>query len=869
MKKVILILLMFFFALSLYALDPVVKFYLNDGSQTKEYKIADISRLDFIKSNLSYSMEIFANGSINTYNVIDINSIEFINSTKLTINLLSSSENFSITDIDSIIFIPNTCTEVVIGTQTWMCKNLDVDHYRNGDEIPQVTDSIAWVNLTSGAWCYYNNDPALGAVYGKLYNWYAVNDSRGLAPDGWHVPSDEEWTTLSDYLGGESVAGGKLKEAGTTHWLSPNTGATNETGFSALPGGSRHYNYGWFGNIGFGGDWWSSTEGITSHPWSRALNLAESGIYKEDNYQASGFSVRCIKDLYNPILNSITPTSASIGDIVTLSGAGFGATQGTNYVSFNDTKPQQSDYQSWSDTEIKLKVPIGATTSKVSVTVNGTKINGLDFIVLTPCTERNSYTSDTIGTQVWMGENLDVCFYRNGDTIPQITDSTEWKNLKTGAWCYYKNEANNGTTYGKLYNWYALNDTRGLAPVGWHVASDDEWTTLTNYIGGDSVACGKLKSLGTIEAGDGLWYSPNTGATNEIGFSGLPGGARTTDGIFYNMGYSGYWWSSTMSYTTGAWSRYLFYNVTVIYRRNDSKSSGFSVRCVKDSEAPTLNSISPTSAEIGEIITLTGTGFRTTQGTGFVSFNSINPKQSDYQSWSATEIKLKVPTGALTGKVSVTVNGTKSNDVDFTVKPTDPDGNKSVTIGTQIWMKKNLDVSTYRDGTKIRYAETAVDWADANSKGEGAWCYYNNDPDVGAIYGKLYNWYAVKDSRGLAPTGWHVPSDGEWTTLSDYLGGESLAGSKLKSTGTIEAKDGLWYSPNTDATDKYGFSALPAGYRGFYGTYYAIGYRCYWWSSNEYSTAQAWSRFLYNLFSSQSSYGIYKGNGFAVRCVKD
>jgi len=105
---------------------------------------------------------------------------------------------------------------------------------------------------------------------------------------------------------------------------------------------------------------------------------------------------------------------------------------------------------------------------------------------------------------------------------------------------------------------------------------------MTNYIGGDSVACGKLKSIGTIEGGDGLWYIPNEGATDEYGFSGLPGGGRTPDGPFYNMGYAGYWWGSTMSYTTGVWCRYLFYDVTVIYRRDDSKSSGFSVRCVKD-----------------------------------------------------------------------------------------------------------------------------------------------------------------------------------------------------------------------------------------------------------------------------------------------
>jgi len=117
-----------------------------------------------------------------------------------------------------------------------MCKNLDVDHYRNGDPIPEVQDSAQWVNLKTGAWCYYNNSDSLGKIYGKFYNWYAVNDPRRLAPIGYHVPSDAEWTVLSTFLGGNKGSGGKMKETDTTHWSSPNKGATNSSGFTALPG---------------------------------------------------------------------------------------------------------------------------------------------------------------------------------------------------------------------------------------------------------------------------------------------------------------------------------------------------------------------------------------------------------------------------------------------------------------------------------------------------------------------------------------------------------------------------------------------------------------------------------------------------------
>ena len=184
---------------------------------------------------------------------------------------------------------------IVIGTQQWMEKNLDVLTYRNGDIIPQVTDPTAWAALTTGAWCYYNNDVANGAIYGKLYNWYAVNDPRGLAPTGWHVPTDDEWTTLSNTLGGDAVAGGKMKVAGTTRWTTPNTGATNESGFAGLPGGFRSTSGPFFG-VGDGGFWWSSTETNTPNAWGRVLFYFSGDIGRDGYSKEGGFSVRCLRD---------------------------------------------------------------------------------------------------------------------------------------------------------------------------------------------------------------------------------------------------------------------------------------------------------------------------------------------------------------------------------------------------------------------------------------------------------------------------------------------------------------------------------------------------------------------------------------------
>ncbi|MFA4907062.1 MAG: fibrobacter succinogenes major paralogous domain-containing protein [archaeon] len=184
---------------------------------------------------------------------------------------------------------------VTIGTQVWMAENLNVTHYRNGDAIPNITDDTAWYNLSTGALCDYNNDVNNVVTYGRLYNWYAVNDSRNIAPSGWHVPSDAEWQTLVDYLGGSSVAGGKMKEIGTTHWSSPNTGATNESGFSALPGGSRHYS-GTYDYIGSYGYWWSAAEHDSGSAWYRDLNYNCSDVYRYYNGKRYGFSVRCVGD---------------------------------------------------------------------------------------------------------------------------------------------------------------------------------------------------------------------------------------------------------------------------------------------------------------------------------------------------------------------------------------------------------------------------------------------------------------------------------------------------------------------------------------------------------------------------------------------
>ena len=205
-------------------------------------------------------------------------------------------ETGTVTDIDG-----NSYRTVKIGNQWWMADNLKTTKYRNGDPIPNVTDNSAWAALSTPAYCWYeNNNSAYGTVYGALYNWYTVdaasNGNRNICPAGWHIPTDAEWATLTSYLGGVSQAGGKMKEAGTSHWFAPNTGATNSSGFAALPGGYRGYTTGAFGNIGIFGHWWSSTQADASLAWGEGLFNQENSADHSTSAKKNGFSIRCVKD---------------------------------------------------------------------------------------------------------------------------------------------------------------------------------------------------------------------------------------------------------------------------------------------------------------------------------------------------------------------------------------------------------------------------------------------------------------------------------------------------------------------------------------------------------------------------------------------
>ena len=209
-------------------------------------------------------------------------------------NIIYSADSIFFTISPTCVDIDgNTYQSVKIGTQVWMKENLKTTKYKNGTLIPSGLSSAAWQATTFGACVDYNNAPANATIYGKLYNWYAVADVAGLCPVNWHVPSDSEWTTLSTYLGGDAIAGGAMKEAGFAHWGSANTGATNSSGFTALPGGLLNPD-----GVTFGGDgsWWSSTAYDASNVWYPYLISSLSNYGRSVDDKRVGHSVRCVKD---------------------------------------------------------------------------------------------------------------------------------------------------------------------------------------------------------------------------------------------------------------------------------------------------------------------------------------------------------------------------------------------------------------------------------------------------------------------------------------------------------------------------------------------------------------------------------------------
>jgi uncharacterized protein (TIGR02145 family) len=397
-----------------------------------------------------------------------------------------------------------------------------------------------------------------------------------------------------------------------------------------------------------------------------------------------------------------------------------------------------------------------------------------------------------IGGQIWTRRNLNINCFRNGDLIQEARSNEEWQKAsdeEKPAWCYYDNDPRNGEKYGKLYNWYAVSDPRGLSPKGWSIPTKEEWEILRDELGEYSI--NKI-----IDSAD--WIE-NSDATNDSGFTGLPGGGRLSNGVFYNfqdeyhrdylwdrprldrneIGKDGSWWTSSECYEY-SWPGESYKKMAKCFMISDidlflglfndkEKGKGFSVRCIK-----------------------------------FAKY-----KKQEF-----------------------------------------------LTINNKIWMRNNLNVDQFRNGDKIIEAKTDDEWVNAGKCGIPAWCNFKNDEEIGYKFGKLYNWFAVNDPRGLAPEGWRVPSKQDWLDLESHY--------DWRWENDEDPQNHPWWilwdqmRRNTD------------GYRGPVNfAIDAIGY-CLWWTATIKENDDS-SAYIYNYepYWSISLSKKFLTCGIYVRCIED
>ena len=491
---------------------------------------------------------------------------------------------------------------VKIGDQSWMEENLKTTRYKDGTSITPVPGNSDWSEkVTPGYSWYANNKEMYKDPYGAIYNGFTVGTGK-LCPVGWHVPTVEEWRSMIDFLmiNNYGYQGSVAKAlASKTRWNTPvfnpnypsvgkDPEYNNSSGFNAYPGGIRNTD-GSFYQEGYLGVW-MTTGGTTT---MADFSLSNGGMNAEQgyDYRSNGFSVRCIKGDVKVMPNlitihpaNITQTSASSGAITVGEGESPVTVHGVCWNTSGDPTITDSKTTDGSGTGTFTSTLTGLTPG-TSYWVRSYAINSdgvsygtaFQFSTQIADADGNVYNTVIISDGIWMVENLRTTKFNNAIPISLITENSVWSALTTPSYCWYNNDpATNKQIYGGLYNWYAVNSGK-LCPQNWHVASDIEWTAFTDFMAGEINAGGRMKETGTSH-----WLSPNTAATNDFGFTALPGGMRDINGDFSNVRIDGNWWSSTQYNTGNAWYRNINYNRGNMNRNYSGKSNGFSVRCIKN-----------------------------------------------------------------------------------------------------------------------------------------------------------------------------------------------------------------------------------------------------------------------------------------------
>jgi uncharacterized protein (TIGR02145 family) len=774
---------------------------------------------------------------------------------------------------------------ITINGQRWMAENLNFFG----------TDTVLGL-------CYNNSSDSC-VKYGRLYSWNEAmmgsktslsfsSKIKGICPNGWHLPSDSEWSIMVNTIGGDLSGGVKLKSISGWNSAVQNTiSGSDMYGFRGLPAGAYYGTT--FSDVGSFANWWSASEFDSKTAWRRVLYFQSSSIDRD--YKNGGkdyrFSVRCMEgsSSHDSTLqgisvtdrNSLIPTfSKSIllySDTVDVASTSVNVlgipTDSTSIITY----AVGSNKYSSSGNNITL---LAGTTTKVNIKVtnaNGnTLIYQLDLFrkqifgsVSDPYGQK--YKTVKIGLQTWMAENYN------------------YAGLNQSVGACYGNSSDSCLKYGRLYTWDEImngekssninpSGVRGICPVGWHVPSDSEWLMMQNYV--DS---SKVKDAFRLKASSGWKVKgiDSGNGTDLYGFRALPAG-NADRSTFYGIGNVGYWWTATEDKDVFARNRVMYStgnSVSTTVFGNNFKSYGHSLRCVAGaaSQDITLTGLSLGVANnllhpifSSSIFSYTDTVENETDSitiTGVIDegLNSVS-YAIDSGSYSPQNNIVKLMPGEIT-VVHIKVSNQNGNSNIYNVSiyrklsygfVNDPNGKsyKTVQIGKQIWMAENYNYS--------------------GTSGEVGVC-YNNVLDSCSKYGRLYKWDQIMNGeksssanpsliKGLCPDGWHVPSDSEWLTLTQYAGGEISASSKLKSLS-------YWkYFSNTidPKRNALGFNALPSGTVYESGVFWGSGEYGIWASSTEYEDGgSAWDRNLSynNTIFMRSAHP--KTEGISLRCVKN
>ena len=735
----------------------------------------------------------------------------------------------------------NIYNTVLIGDQCWMQENLRTTHYSNGVAIPNVTNSTAWENMgyNDPAYCYYNNSSYYGNNYGALYTWAAIMNGeqssnsvpsgvQGICPNGWHVPSDEEWKILSGSVdtqhgypnstwesgqGGGFDAGLRLKT--TSGWNSGGNG-NDIYNFSGQPTGRRfeHGLFSWFGAFTY---FWTSTEYNAAYSVYRGLSWSQSGIGNGYVDKENGFNIRCLKDSVNIQAEPATVVTDSIYSISHIAAQGTSEviSSGNSSITARGFCWNTAGNPSISDSLISNSKGLGTFTHTISGLESNTTYfirafatnsigtaygNQIQFTTLQDtasvitCGDQisdidgNVYNTVNIGNQCWMKENLNTTHDALGASITR--------------YCYANNSAN-CISYGGLYKWNIVmngeassnavpSGVQGICPFGWHIPSDEEWKILegavdsqydypdsewdeTGYRGYD--VCTNLKSTSGWNTGNG---------TDQYGFSALPGGTSSSSGTGYgNIGNNGLWWSSYNSYYRALTNN----NPNVLrFYSYSSSASGYSVRCLADTfivqgltilSTDTVSSISHTTAISGGSIIDSGGTSISAYGvcwntTGMPTLLDSTTVDGSGMGGYVSYLSGLMPNTTYFVRAYATngIGTSYGNEIQFT---TLPDPISLIVCGNSV---SDYDGNVYNVvliGTQCWMKENLKTTSDALGNSITRYC-YNNETDSCEVYGGLYDWYTMMNGatssntvpsgvQGICPTGWHIPSDEEYKIL--------------------------------------------------------------------------------------------------------